>query len=369
MPSDYYEVLSVPRSASQDEIKKAYRKLAFKYHPDRNKGDRAKEEKFKEASEAYQVLGDPKKREKYDRFGHSAFKGGGFQDVGDIFESFKDIFSGDFFSGLGGSFGGGFEDLFTASGSRRAQKRGADLHYEVRLDLKEVLTGTSKEISFRGTCICRDCGGSGARAGTKRKKCQQCGGRGRQVSQTGFFSFARTCSACEGRGTVLESPCRNCYGRGIVRKKRSLNVKVPPGVDDGTRLRLKGEGEPIPDGVPGDFYMDVRLNPHPLFVKRGRDLRSLVSISYLQALLGTEKSFPALTGNETVRIPPGTAQGAEIRIPHAGLPSLNEPERGDLICEIRVEFPKRLKKKEETLLREIADLKKESVSKKKAKLF
>ena len=366
MASDYYKILSVPRGASQDEIKKAYRKLAFKYHPDRNKGDRAKEDKFKEASEAYQVLGDPKKRAKYDRFGHSAFQGGGFQDVGDIFESFKDIFSGDFFSG---GFGGGFEDLFSSAGARRAQRRGADLQYQVRLDLKEVLTGTEKKVSFHGQCLCRDCEGSGARPGSSRKKCPKCDGRGRQVSQTGFFSFARTCSFCEGEGTVLESPCRNCYGKGITRKKRSLSIKIPPGVSDGTRLRLKGEGEPIPRGAPGDFYMEIRLNPHPLFVKRDRDIKALISISYLQALLGAQKSFEGLTGTESVSIPPGTSQGAEIRIPHAGLPGLNQPERGDLICEIQVEFPKKLKKKEEALLREIADLKKEPVSKQKPKLF
>lgn len=371
MSKDYYAVLSVSKNASQDEIKKAYRKLAFQYHPDRNKGDKSKEEKFKEASEAYQVLSDPKKREQYDRFGSSAFNGrGGFQDVGDIFETFKDIFNADFFGGgfsEGGSFGG-FEDLFSSSGFSRVRK-GADLYHEVQLDLKEVLTGTEKEISFQGNISCSSCKGSGARPGTRRKNCPQCNGQGKKISQKGFFSFASTCSFCRGQGTVLESPCGTCYGRGIVRKKRKLVVKIPPGLNEGTRLRLQGEGEPgAQSSIPGDFYLEVRLKAHPLFVKRGKDLKYFLSISYLQALLGTEQSFEGLTERETVAIPPGTSPGTQIRLPHRGLPGLNDPTRGDLICEIKVDIPKKVKKREEELLREIADLKKESVSKKK-KLF
>ena len=368
MSKNYYEVLSVSKNASQDEIKKAYRKLAFEYHPDRNKGDKAKEEKFKEASEAYQVLGDPKKRAQYDRFGQSAFNGkGGFQDVGDIFETFKDIFNTDFFGESGGF--GGFEDLFSSSGFRTA-KKGADLYHEVELSLKEVLTGTEKEISFRGNSSCSSCKGSGARPGTKRKKCPQCDGRGQQISQKGFFSFASACSFCKGKGDVLESPCGNCYGKGIVRKKRTLNIKIPPGVNSGTRLRLQGEGEPgAPGVIPGDFYLEIRLKPHPLFIKKGRDLKIPVSISYLQALLGTETSFQGLTEKESISIPPGTQSGEQIRLPHRGLPSLNDPTRGNLVCEIHVVLPKKLKKKEEKLLREIAELKNESISDQKKKLF
>ena len=366
MPKDYYDILSVSKNASQDEIKKAYRKLAFKYHPDRNKGDKGKEEKFKEASEAYQVLGDSQKRQQYDRFGHSAFNGrGGFQDVGDIFETFKDIFNSDFF---GGGVGG-FEDLFSSSGFRRTRK-GADLYYEVELDLREVLTGAEKEISFQGQCPCSVCNGSGAKPGTRRKNCPQCNGRGQQVSQTGFFSFASTCSFCKGQGTVLESPCGNCYGKGVVRKRRTLTVKVPPGVNSGTKLRLQGEGEPGPQGAaPGDFYIEIRLKSHPLFVKKGRDIQISVSISYLQALLGTEKSFQGLTEQETIRIPPGTQPRTQIRLPHRGLPGLDNPIRGDVICEICVELPKKLKKKEEELLREIAEIKQEFISEKKKRLF
>lgn len=367
MPKDYYEVLSVPKKASQDEVKKAYRKMAFKYHPDRNKGDKAKEEIFKEASEAYQVLGDPKKREQYDRFGHDAFNGrGGFQDVGDIFETFKDIFNTDFFGG--GGFGG-FEDLFSG-GFSRGSRKGADLYHEVELDLKEVLTGTEKDISFQGNSSCSNCKGSGAKPGTRRKTCSHCQGRGQQVSQKGFFSFASTCSFCKGQGTVLDSPCGSCYGKGIVRKKRTLNVKIPPGVNSGTRLRLQGEGEPGPQGAaPGDFYLEVRLKSHPVFIKKGRDIKTAVSVTYLQALLGTEKTFQGLTEKETIHIPPGTQPGSFFRLSHQGLPSLNDPTRGDMICEIKVEMPKKLKKKEEELLREIAELKKESISDKKKSFF
>ena len=370
MPKDYYEVLSVPRGASQEEIKKAYRKMAFKYHPDRNKGDKAKEEIFKEASEAYQVLGDPQKREQYDRFGHNAFDGqGGFQDVSDIFETFKDIFSTDFFGG--GGFGG-FEDLFSSGGFGRSSgaNRGADLYQQVDLSLKEVLTGIKKEISFYGHSTCSKCKGSGAKPGTKRKNCPQCQGRGQQVSQKGFFSFSSTCSYCKGQGTILEHPCGSCYGKGISKKRRTLSVNIPPGVNSGTKLRLQGEGEPgLRGGTAGDFYLEARLKSHPNFIKKGRDLKTFISITYLQALLGTKKTFQGLTEMESLTIPPGTQSGEQFRLPHQGLPGLNQPTRGDLICEIKVDMPKKLKKKEEELLREIAELKKENILKKKKKIF
>ena len=369
MPRDYYEVLSVPKNASQDEIKKAYRKLAFQYHPDRNKGDKDKEDKFKEASEAYQVLSDPQKRTQYDRFGHNSFSGrGGFQDVGDIFSTFKDIFSDGFFSE--GSFGG-FEDLFSASSSGfKRTRKGADLYHEIELSLKEVLTGIEKEISFKGNITCSTCNGTGAKPGTHRKKCPYCNGTGKIVTQKGFFSFASTCHHCEGQGTILENPCASCYGKGFVRKKRTLSVKIPPGVTNGTKLRLQGEGEPGPQGaMSGDFYLEVRLKPHPHFIKKGRDIKTNIKVSYLQALLGVQKPVKGLTEEETVTIPSGTTHGTLIRLPHLGLPSLNQPTRGDLICEIQIDIPKKLKKQEENLLREIADLKKESVSKRNKKFF
>lgn len=366
MSKDFYKVLSVPQNASQDEIKKAYRTLAFKYHPDRNKGDKTKEDKFKQASEAYQVLGDPQKRAQYDRFGQQAFNGQrGFQDVGDIFDTFKDIFNSDF----GGGGFGGFEELFSTSGLHRTRK-GVDLYHTVEIDLKDVLTGTEKEVAFHGNSSCSTCKGSGAKPGSQRKTCPHCQGKGQRVSQINFFSVSHACTTCKGQGTLLDSPCGSCYGKGIVRKKRILNIKIPPGVNSGTRLRLQGEGEPGEQGSSsGDFYLEVRLKSHPLFIKKDRILLTNISISYIQALLGTKKSFPGLTDQVHINIPPRTSPGTRIRIPQQGLPGLNQPTRGDLVCEIKVELPKKLKKKEEELLRQIADLKKESILPPQKKLF
>ena len=361
MSKDYYDVLSVSRQATQDEIKQAYRKLALKYHPDRNPGDKAKEEKFKEASEAYQILGDSEKRQQYDQFGHQAFSGAGgvhFDDLGDIFSAFRDIFEDSSFSSRG------FEDFFTngSSSFSRRRARGSDLQYPIELSLKEVLTGVNKEISFQGEVFCSSCKGTGAKTGTKRTKCSSCGGKGQVFTRKGFISFAGACSQCRGEGTILETPCAECYGRGKSTKKRTLTVKIPAGVDHGTPLRMRGEGEPGIQGMEsGDLYIDIRLKSHPQFIKSGQNLKAMASITYLQALLGSEKEIQTLTGKEKILIPKGTQSGDKIVLSHNGLPSLRNPTRGDLICEIKVEISKKLKKKEETLLREIADLKKESV--------
>ena len=363
---DYYDILSVSKNASQDEIKKAYRKLAFKYHPDRNKDDKQAEDKFKEASEAYQVLSDSKKRANYDRFGHSSFngRGGGFQDVEDIFSAFSDIFSDGFFGGSG------FDDLFSSGAKQKRRARGNDLHYQLELDLKEVLTGVKKDISFKADSVCSTCKGSGAKPGTSPKTCPHCQGTGKTVSQQGFFTFSTTCSACRGEGVIIEHPCASCYGKGIQKKKRTLSVKVPPGVSHGTNLRLQGEGEPGPRGGPtGDFYVEVRLKAHPIFTKQGRDLISSVKVSYLQALLGAEIEIKSLTEKELIKIPAGTRSGTKLKLPNKGLPGLNNPVRGDLIFKVDLEIPKKLKKKEEELLREIADLKKESVNPTTKRLF
>ncbi|MBC6415053.1 MAG: molecular chaperone DnaJ [Bdellovibrionales bacterium] len=354
---DYYDILSVSKNASQDEIKKAYRKMAFKYHPDRNQDDKSAEDKFKEASEAYQVLSDPKKRENYDRFGHSSFseQGEGFQDIGDIFSTFSDIFSEGFFGG-----GSGFEDLFSTHHGRRS--RGSDLAYQLDLEFKDVLTGVKKEISFKANTICSSCKGSGAKPGTSPKKCPQCQGKGKTFSQKGFFTFSKTCSLCRGEGKITETPCATCYGKGFQNKKRKLSINIPPGVSQGTRLRLEGEGEPgLKGGTPGDLYLEIRLKTHPIFTKKGRNLIRPIKLSYLQALLGTEIEIENLTEKETLTIPAGTAPGARFKLANKGLPSIDNPVRGDLICEVDIEIPKKLKKKEETLLREIAELKKEKV--------
>lgn len=391
MAKDYYEILSVPREASQEEIKKAYRKMAFKYHPDRTQGDKKKEEVFKEASEAYHVLGDAQKRQKYDQFGHNTFtgsKGGGahFQDLGDIFSAFQDIFSGgnfsssggrsfeDLFSGSGGSFtsgGDGFESLFTGGHSRQsAGQRGSDLQYPLDLSFKEILTGTERDISFQGEVSCLSCKGSGMKPGTAKKTCSQCKGKGQTVTQKGFISFASACRKCRGRGVIIESPCAQCYGKGKMNKKRNLTVKIPAGVGQGTQLRMRGEGEPgSKGGRAGDLYIDISLKKDARFTKIEQNLKVMVPISYLQALLGAKKEIQTLTDVQSVHIPAGSQTGDKLKLAHEGLPSLKNPTRGDLICEIRVEMPKKLQKKEEILLREIADLKKEKVANKKNKLF
>lgn len=373
MSKDYYEILSVSRTATQEDIKQAYRKLALKYHPDRNAGDKAKEAKFKEASEAYQVLKDPKTREQYDRFGHDAFRRGGggahFQDLGDIFSTFRDIFED---SSFGGSFfGHGFEDLFSGgTGSSSRFQKGHSLRYVLELSLKEVLTGVDKDIAFEGHTTCSSCKGSGAKPGTTRTQCSYCQGQGQKVSRKGFFTFSAPCTHCRGEGSVLEKPCGECYGIGKVKKKRKLTVKIPAGVDHGTQLRMKGEGEPgLQGGESGDLFIEVLLKEDKHFVKRNQDLKTPVSITYLQALLGAQVPVKTLTETETLEIPAGSQSGDQIVLSHRGLPSLKNPTRGDLICEIQVKIPKKLNKKEEKLLREIADLKKESVSSKKNKLF
>ena len=364
MPRDYYEVLSVSKAASQEEIKKAYRKLALKYHPDRNQGDKEKETKFKEASEAYQVLSDTEKKAQYDRFGHASVNGpgfGGFQNVEDIFSTFSDIF-GDFGSA------GGFGSPFSSHSQRSSSLKGSDLRYYLELYLKDILTGSEKEISFHGDVSCVPCKGSGAKPGTSRRNCATCGGKGQVVTRNRFISFATACPQCRGQGSLLEFPCGECRGLGRSKKKRTLTVKIPAGVEDGTQLRLKEEGEPgVSGGVKGDLYVEIRLKPHSQFEKREKDLKRRLSLSYLQALLGAEIQVKTLTGQEKIKIPSGTQNGDQIRISGKGLPRIRDPRRGDLICEIYVEFPKRLRKKEEELLREIAQLKKESVSFKRKK--
>ena len=367
MSKDYYETLSVSRDASEEDIKRAYRKLALKYHPDRNQGDKAAEEKFKEASAAYEVLRDAKKREQYDRFGHQAFNGGQgfqFQDVGDIFSHFQDIFGdSDFFGG------GGMGDMFSRGGSRR--QRGSHLRYYLDLNLKEVLTGADKEISFVGKVNCGNCRGSGAKPGTKKETCSQCQGQGQTFQRQGFISFSSTCPSCQGQGTRIKSPCAECHGQGQMKKKRSLTVKIPPGASSGTQLRLRNEGEPgVHGGEQGDLLVEIRILQDSQFEKSGKDLRMDVRISYLQACLGMEKEIKGI-GKEKglLKIPPGTQPGTSIRLDRMGLPDIRDPRRGDLVCKIQVEIPTKLKKKEEEALRNLAELRKESVSSKKKGLF
>lgn len=358
MERDYYEVLGVARTADADTIKKAYRKLALQFHPDRNPNDKAAEDKFKECSQAYEVLSNQDKRVRYDQFGHAGVNGpgfgnqGGFQDVGDIFEAFGDIF-GDMFGGRGQQRGGG----------RNRASRGADLRYVMEIDLKEVLTGTKKDIEFTAESECKTCDGKGAEPGTSVETCSTCKGSGQVIRSQGFFQMASTCGTCRGRGEVIKKPCKTCHGSGREGSKRKLVVNVPPGVNNGTQLRLSGEGEGGSKGGPaGDLYVEIRVRADKRFERQDDHLVAELKISYLQALLGGESEFETLTGKEKVVIPRGTQTGQLIRLDAKGLPSLRTGRFGDLVFQVEVEFPKKLNKDEERLLREIAELKGEEVS-------
>jgi molecular chaperone DnaJ len=371
MPRDYYEILEIERSADQVTIKKAYRKLAMKYHPDQNPGNKEAEEKFKEAAQAYEVLGNPDKRAQYDRFGHSAFQGGfgggggqGFHDISDIFEQFGDIF-GDFFGGMGGG-GGGRRQRASSTGPRR----GSDLRYVLEIKLEDVVEGDKKPIEFRCEDNCTTCDGSGAKPGTGVKTCGTCGGRGQVIRQQGFFSMASPCPTCHGQGQVIEDPCTACHGKGRVEKQRKLLINVPAGVDTGTQLRLSGEGEGgYRGGPPGDLFVEIRVKPHKKFERNGATLYSQIEISYLKALLGGPLSVKTLRGEKEIHIPPGTQPFEEIKVPHEGLPSLRGSRTGDLFLRAKVVLPKKLKKEEEKLLREIAQKQGEEVSDAKSGLF
>ena len=364
MQKDYYDILSVPRNCSQEDIKKAFRKMAFKYHPDRNKGRPEVEAKFKEAAAAYEVLSDPKKRAQYDQFGHegvqSRFGRGGFQNIDDIFSSFQDIFGqSDFF---GSSMGGGFGSLFGNStfSTARSAERGADLRYYMNITLKEVLNGVEKEIRYEVERSCNTCNGSGARYGTGKKTCSECRGSGRLTKRQGFFAFSSTCPTCQGEGQVIESPCGVCFGTGRKKQKEQLKVKIPPGVDTGRRLRVGQKGESgYRGGPPGDLYVEICVKEDPVFFRKGSDLMSVIKISYLQALLGDKIEVPALEGKQTIIIPKGTQPGDVIMQKKEGLPDLhNKRKRGNLLYQVQIEIPKKLKKKEEDLLKEIATIKK-----------
>lgn len=367
---DYYEVLGVSKSADLDTIKKAYRKLAFQYHPDKNPGDKVAEEKFKEAASAYEVLSDADKRARYDRFGHAAFQSGGggghYQNVDDIFANFSDIF-GDFF---GGGFGG---DPFS-QGRRRGRStgpvRGSDLRYRTELTLEEAVQGLEKDIEFDTEASCETCNGSGAKKGTSPTTCGTCGGQGQVIARQGFFQVATTCPTCQGNGQVIKEKCGSCSGRGRVKAHRKIRVTVPPGVDTGTQLRVSNEGEGGFRGGPaGDLYVEILVRDHDRFEREGSHLYSTLSISYLQALLGAEVEFKTLLGQETVRVPAGTQPGAQIRVEGQGVPMLRGRGRGDLVLMVEVKLPTKLSREEEKLLRQIAEEKGEKVASAKKGIF
>ncbi|MDZ4081752.1 MAG: molecular chaperone DnaJ [Bdellovibrionales bacterium] len=366
---DYYEILGVTRGADLDTIKKAYRKLAMQFHPDKNPGDKSAEDKFKEAAGAYEVLSNADKRAKYDRFGHAAFQGGGgghYQNVDDIFSNFSDIF-GDFF---GGSFGG---DPFS-QGRRRSRNtgpaRGADLRYRTELSLEEVVSGIEKEIQFDTESNCDTCNGTGAKKGTSAATCSTCGGQGQVIARQGFFQVATTCPACQGNGQVIKEKCEPCVGRGRVKVNRKIRVTVPAGVDTGTQLRVSNEGEGGFRGGPaGDLYVEIIVRDHDRFEREGSHLYGSMEVSYLQALLGAEIEFKTLTEKENVRIPAGTQPGAQIRVESQGIPHLRGRGRGDLVLTVQVKIPTKISKDEEKRLREIAQEKGEKVAPPRKGLF
>ncbi len=329
---DYYEVLGVSKSASAAEIKKAYRRLAMKHHPDRNKGDDGAEAKFKEAKEAYEVLKDDEKRATYDQFGHDGLKAGPGGPGGFSAEGFSDIF-GDVFGDI---FGGGSR----RGGAGPQVFRGADLGYELKLDLETAVAGDNVTIDVPTQVTCDTCKGSGARKGSEPIKCSTCSGLGQVRMQQGFFSIQQTCPACKGAGTTIADPCTDCHGRGRVRKTRTLSVKVPAGVDDGDRIRLSGEGEAGRNGGPaGDLYVEIRVQPHKIFEREGANLSCEVPVSIATATLGGEVELPTLDGNVSLKIPAGTQSGKVFRLRGKGVTTVRDARVGDLFAQVAVETP------------------------------
>ena len=352
---DYYEVLGVAKSSKKEEIKKAYRKLALKYHPDKNKGDKAAEEKFKEASEAYHVLSDDKRKANYDQFGHAAFQGaggqGGFGNF-DFSSSFSDIFE-DVFGDLG-EFG------FGTSGRsrRRTNFRGNDLRYDISIDLNDAYNGTEKEINYTTFKKCKTCTGSGAKPGSKPSSCSYCGGQGKVRSSQGFFTIQQTCPECSGEGEKITNPCTNCSGMGKIQSNESVSVKIPRGVDDGTRIRLAGKGEAgNKGGAYGDLYLFISVDSHNIFKRSEENLYYELPISIADAALGTTVEVPSIDGGKTkIKIPSGTQSGKQLRLKGKGMPILRRNVSGDLYIRIVTEVPSSLTKRQKELLTEFKNL-------------
>jgi molecular chaperone DnaJ len=344
---DYYEILGLTRGASPEEIKASYRRLALRYHPDRNPGDKVAEEQFKRVSEAYQVLSDSEKRQLYDLYGHEGLAGLEMEGFG----SFDDIF---------GSFGEIFEDFFSFGRQRRRSRRprpGADLTQPVTLTLEDVVQGVDTTLEVERRVVCRRCGGNGMEPGSAREQCPRCQGRG-QVRQTrGMLRISNTCPKCHGVGSIVSSLCTGCRGTGMVKEKKQMQVRIPRGVDSDTRLRLRGEGEAgTQGGPPGDLYLEVKIAPHPLFTRQGKDLFYRARVSFVEAALGTEIQVPTLSSATRLVIPPGTQPGATFRLPGEGLPGLRGHSRGDLVVELQLQTPTRLSPQQEKLLQEFLEL-------------
>jgi molecular chaperone DnaJ len=349
--SDYYQTLGVERGVGKDELKKAYRKLAMQYHPDKNPGDAAAEAKFKELSEAYGVLSDDQKRAAYDQFGHAAFEGGGpGPGAGDF--DFRSSFA-DVFDDLFGDFMGG-----ARRGGRRGPTRGADLRYNMEVSLEDAYSGKQAKVQATTSVTCGDCSGSGAKEGTKPTICGACGGVGKVRAQQGFFTIERTCPTCQGSGTVIADPCTGCRGSGRVQKEKTLAVNIPAGVEDGTRIRLAGEGEAGARGAPaGDLYIFISVRQHPLFEREAMNLYCEVPIPMIEATLGGSVEVPTLGGGRArVTIPAGTQNGHQFRLRGKGMPALRGGGKGDMYIQVSVETPVNLNKKQKELLKEFDQL-------------
>ncbi len=353
---DFYEVLGVARNASDDEIKKAYRKLAVKFHPDKNPGDKSAEEKFKEIGEAYEALSDPQKRAAYDQYGHAAFDararagraggfGGGFHDP---FEIFREVF--------GGAGGGSIFESFFGSQDPSQPQRGDDLRYDLEITLEEAALGCEKEISVSKLDRCDACSGSGMEPGSKIRTCPTCGGRGQVLTSRGIFSIAQTCPHCKGAGRVLEKPCKSCQGNGQLERGSKIKLRIPPGVDAGSRLRSSGNGEAgFRGGPPGDLYVVLHVKTHEIFQRDGDDLLCEVPVSFVQATLGAEIEVPTLDGRATIKIPAGTQPGTTVRVKGKGVKNLQGYGQGDLRVRIQVEVPTRLTSEQKAKLQEFAE--------------
>ncbi len=343
---DFYALLSVNRDASGDEIKRAYRKLAMRYHPDRNPGDSEAERKFKEVSEAYEVLSDSEKRQAYDRFGHAAFEGGGPGGGSEFGTTFADVFDD-----LFGEFMGG--------GRRRSSgaTRGADMRYNLEVSLNEAFHGTKEQVRVPTSVSCEDCQGSGAEGGSKPSACGTCQGYGKVRAQQGFFTIERTCPTCHGAGQVIQNPCSSCAGAGRIQRDKTLMVNIPPGVEEGTRIRLAGEGEAgLRGGPAGDLYIFVSVTPHGIFRREGADLYCRVPISMVSASLGGNIQVPTIDGGRvSVSVPAGSQTGRQFRLRLKGMPHLNGAGTGDMYIQTVVETPVNLTKRQKELLREFSE--------------
>ncbi|MDO9521693.1 MAG: molecular chaperone DnaJ [Pseudohongiella sp.] len=340
---DYYEVLGVARDATEADLKKAYRRVAMKHHPDRNPDNKESEELFKEANEAFEVLSNPEKKARYDQFGHAGVnqQGGGGAGAGDFGDIFSDIF-GDIFGG-GGRPGGG----------RGGVRKGADLRYNLELDLEDAVKGTTVKIRIPTAVVCKTCEGSGAKKGSSPVDCSTCNGVGQVRMQQGFFSVQQTCPRCHGSGKQIKDPCQSCHGRGQVEEQKTLSVKVPAGVDEGDRIRLTGEGQAGTHGGPsGDLYVQVHMRPHKLFVRDGRDLHCEIPISFVDAALGGELEVPTLDGRVKLKIPTETQTGKLFRLRGKGVTSVRGGPAGDLLCRVVVETPVKLTRRQKELLQE-----------------